>query len=526
MQEPGYFRDLNLDQVVTAINEGQADYHLSPLYWSPLRDLDDLNYRHEVFKDVERDQVGSLIRDFTKRRLVFAFGYRTKEIRKDDHGLQHHYRTRFFLNAVQEYCQSVLTLTEGLRAAAPTSRGLGTLTSYLHDYVNSEQFLQLNNEVARLEAELADVQYVVVVRGDRITVAGYDGEGDYGDRVATTFARFQQPDDTTEDEKSDVEKPNIRSQEHDAYAGTGVLDLVAQLYPVLFAEVDAFCAQHLDYLDPAIAQFERDIQFYLAYLDHLAPLRTANLPFSYPRLSDTDKTEQALHTFDMALAHKLEQSRHRRHPQRGGRSPEVASAPAGTDHEVVVNDITLTGEERILVISGPNNGGKTTMARTVGQLHYLARLGCPVPGLDTQLFVCDQIFTHFERAEDSTTMTGRLQTELDQLRDDFALATPASLVILNEIFNSTTTDDALLLSRHILQRVSDLDALCVCVTFLDELAVLNDKTVSMVSTIDPNDPATRTHKVIRKPADGRAYARAIADKYGLGFQRLVQELNR
>jgi len=169
------------------------------------------------------------------------------------------------------------------------------------------------------------------------------------------------------------------------------------------------------------------------------------------------------------------------------------------------------------------------MARTVGQLHYLARLGCPVPGRYTQLFVCDQIFTHFERAEDSTTMTGKLQAELNRLRDDFVAATPASLIILNEIFNSTTADDALLLSRQILERVTALDALCGCVTFLDELAELNDKTVSMVSTVDPDDPddpATRTHRVIRKPADGRAYARAIADKYGLGFQRLVQELSR
>ena len=516
-QEPGFFHDLNLDQIVTAITADKADYHLTSLYWSPLVDVDTITYRHEVFRDLERADIGELVRAFTQRRLVFQVNYRAREMREDDHGLQHHYRTRFFLNAAEEYCQAVLELADGLHAAAPHSRGLTMLTTYLRDYASSDVFRALHAETTRLEAALADVHYVIAIRGDRITVAGYDAESDCSEQVAATFARFQQQSSNSRE---------ARARGWEAYAGTGILDLIAELYPDLFAALDAFCAQHQDYLDPVIARFDRDIQFYLAWLDYIAPLRAAGLSFSYPRLSDSDKAEQALDTFDLALAHKFQQSRGRSAAQRPDTAANADPARTDANAQVVSNDITLTGPERILVISGPNNGGKTTMARTVGQLHYLARLGCPVPGRDTQLFVCDHIFTHFERTEDSTTMTGKLQSELNRLSDDFAAATPASVIILNEIFSSTTAADALFLSREILERVSALDALCVCVTFLDELATLNDKTVSMVSTVDPNDPATRTHKVIRKPADGRAYARAIADKYGLGFDRLVAELSR
>ena len=69
-----------------------------------------------------------------------------------------------------------------------------------------------------------------------------------------------------------------------------------------------------------------------------------------------------------------------------------------------------------------------------------------------------------------------------------------------------------------------MDALCLRVTFVDEFSTFNNKPVSMVSTIVPDNPAVGTYRIVREKADGLAYALTIAEKYDLTYKQLLERI--
>lgn len=491
-QPPDFFRDLNLDQVVEAITAGRAEYDLAPFFYTPLTSVAAVTYRHDVLRDLEQAPVAETVRTFGRSMQAMR--------KKRTQAGKLHYRRQkqfWFLDAVWAYCSAVTELSDDLADRTLGSAGLRGLRDHVDGYAAGQPFRTLVDEAGTLRQELADVRYRVRVRGPRVTVGDYDGEPDYSADVEATFAKFRQ---------GDVEDHRVAFREYVEmnHVEAQILDLVAKLNPELFGSLNRFCAEHAEFVDDSIRDFDREVQFYLAYLDFLAPLASAGLRFCYPHLSDSSKDTRADDTFDLALANKL--------------------VPEG--HEVVVNEFHLTGAERMIVVSGPNQGGKTTFARTFAQLHYLARLGCLVAGRHAELFLCDRVLTHFEKQEDVGNLAGKLHDDLLRIRDILAQASGDSVLVLNEMFTSTTLDDAVFLGSQVLQRVADLGALCVCVTFVDELASLTDSTVSMMSTVVPDNPAQRTLQVVRQPADGLSYAAAIAEKHGLSYARLKSRLAR
>lgn len=480
---PDSFADLQLDRVLSVLAEGRERYVLEPFFHAPLHEVGAIRYRHEVLRDLEAPEIQVPVTRFAG--AMDRVRERLELVGKLHHRLQ---KQAWLLDAAEVYCAAVRALADTLE---PRSPGLRALREYLTAHVASEPFAALAGEAAAVKAGLAGVRYALLIQGSKVTVTHAQDEPDYGAEVIAAFAKFQQGAATSYLAKL----PEYAEIDH---VEGQVLDRVARLHPAEFGALNAFCADHADFVDTTVGRFDREVRFCLAYLELVERLRANGLPFCYPRVSASSKTIAVDDTFDLALATRT------------------------TD--VVTNDFRLDGDERIFVVTGPNNGGKTTFARTFGQLHHLASLGLLVPGREARLFLPDRIYTHFEREEDVETLRGKFEDELVRVHAILEHATAGSVIVMNESFSSTSLQDALFVGTEVLKRILQLDALGVYVTFVDELATLSEATVSMVSEIDADNPAARTFKVVRKRADGLAYAWAIAEKHGLTYERLRERI--
>lgn len=498
-QEPAYFVDLNLDQLAKSL-AGEEDIHgLLPLLYTAVPQVTTIAHRHAVFRDLEKPSVQQAIETFLQG-LEHVAAQRERMGR----AYHPHEKSRRLLDAQKIYCTVVRVFADGLRAAEPASDGFRDLVTHMEAYVRSEELRALEAETQALLEELGTIRYDVLIESLHVEVSRHQDESNYGAEIARMFERFQSGKVAQTKTEQSKPKPHWSSQE-EPWLNTveeRILTQLTKLFPELFARIDAYVQRYTDYADEIVVRVARELHFFLAYRHYIAPLQTAGQPFCYPSFVQPGELVAADEACDLVLAHHL-----------------AADAKA-----TIRNDFKLDPPERLLLISGPNQGGKTTLARTFGQLHHLARLGVPVPAESAVLLWWNDLFTQFERAEDIHNLHGKLEDDLVRMHAIITHSDANSVVIMNEVFSSTTTDDARYLGERVLRQLLALGTIGVFVTFIDDLAQLDPAIVSMASTVDPNDPAIRTFKVLRQPPDGKAYAHALAAKHHLTREDLEARL--
>lgn len=485
---PSCFKDLCLDQVLSVPIEESEKHGLSGVYTTPLRDRGCIRYRQEVLRSLRDGPTRDCCRSFSMD--MHAVGEESKAIRTAvrQNGWDERLRGRL-LSCVENYITAIDVMSGRVGRVTLESKGLSDFASYLESYRSSPFVREMVRDVDELRCAFDSVRYCMLVKGNTIKVRKYAMEKNLSWQIQRAFEPFR-------GEEAVESRGKLEEDPYDEHTEASILSLVARLFPEPFEALHRFSETYASFPDRTLLRFGDELVFYLSWLAVEAPLRSAGLPFCFPSLPASSSPLSAHGIYDIALAEeKLK----------------------GT----VTNDFFLNADERIIIVTGPNQGGKTTFARAFGQLHYLASLGLSVPGADGDLLLSDKVLTHFEKEEKADS--GQLKADLERLTCMLSEATESSVVIINEIFSSTTEYDATILGKKMIAALKAKKSLTLVVTFLEDLAK-EPGTVSMVGLMYPGETEKRTYKIVRKAADGLSFAQALAEKHGLTEKMLEERL--
>jgi hypothetical protein len=165
-EQPSYFRDLNLDQIIASITVDKQEYNLTPFFYRPLKTVEMIKYRQDVMRDLENQVLLDAIN-------VFSIGMQAvrdhiAQAPKLNYKLQ---KQAWSLDAIELYCEAVERLLSALRAAPPRSAGLKGLLAYLDAYVASPPFQTPRNNAAAIRAALASIRYNLLIGASFVTVS-------------------------------------------------------------------------------------------------------------------------------------------------------------------------------------------------------------------------------------------------------------------------------------------------------------------------------------------------------------------
>lgn len=151
----------------------------------------------------------------------------------------------------------------------------------------------------------------------------------------------------------------------------------------------------------------------------------------------------------------------------------------------------------LAVITGANQGGKTTFLRSIGCAQMLLQAGMFVPATAYRAGIAPSVHSHFRRAEDDDLASGKLEEELVRMSGIVDRCRPGDLLLMNESFSSTDEVEGTYLAAEILDALLDHGVRVLIVTHFHRLARhYRDRPGTTFLTAERRDDGVRTHRVL------------------------------
>lgn len=465
-----FFVDFNLTDLLSRAASLVKKNEVCDLYYEMPGSREEVLYRRNVSGDMMK---GTIREAFWKYATQIA---KAEEYESNARFSNVEFQAeKYHMDALYLFHTSMEELKKTLQKNE-ISQELSELLEYIVEYENSAQCRQWMNIVTEIHEALdANVQFFSISE-DRVLLRKKDDNQDLADRFYSAFG---------------LEKP----EEKVAYRRDGEVLTAFEARLAKKMIVNEKLEKKLRLLqkyemDETLLQVAREVWLYLSFFKVKEQMERAGYTFCLPEEGDVLEIENGI-DLGMAL--------HEKH--------------------VVGNSIQMREGERFLVITGANGGGKTTFARMVGQIVYLAMMGLPIPAKSGKIPYYSTIFSHFSKEESLETGKGKLKEELDRLAPMMQGQERRAFIVLNELFTTAASYDAEIMGHRVMDHFIGLDCTGIYVTHIQALARGREEVVSLVAELDPVSK-TRTFEIVRKPAEEGEYENSIIAKYDMVYQQM------
>ncbi|HZT53036.1 MAG TPA: hypothetical protein VE995_01495 [Gaiellaceae bacterium] len=260
------------------------------------------------------------------------------------------------------------------------------------------------------------------------------------------------------------------------------------------AHVANALAQATDHILAFFRTLQAEAGFYVACLNLAERLATREVPIVLPEAAEAD---------ELALQ------------ARGLRDPSLA-LHAGSP--VVGNDLDADGR-RLLVVTGANEGGKSTFLRSLGVAQLMLEAGMFVTAEAFRGSVSSGVYTHFKREEDVGLRSGKLDEELRRMREIAQRIQPHGLLLCNESFASTNEAEGSEIARQVVQALVEDGVRVAYVTHMYELARgFHERRLpaTLCLRAERRPDGSRTYRILPGPPQPTSYG---VDSYRRVFGR-------
>ncbi len=496
-----YIIDLNLEYLYEEVRRigGFGDhYDFRDVFLYSCRESSTVEYRHKIIDRIYRDprlydtavRTVSCVSD-TQKRLAQVCGIRD-ELKKKIFFLQVLYE--FFVRLGEIY----LSLREQLASSAEIYFRIAKMAEDIAGQEGEEKRKRLYQYLSMLDG-ITPERIVLNKDGNqtcRSAVVWQEEEGaGYTDRLKAAASFFLGDYDYSIRVYQDMDITCFDKK---------IQEYLCRRQPNFVQDTERLYRDCKDFDFWPFIKAANELVFYLSAVRFRKRYEQEGFVFTMPKCLDGAQTRVA-GAYDMVLGVNLFR-------EGGGR-------------QAVPNDFCFDPKGRFFILTGANQGGKTTFIRSVGLVQHLAQVGLFVPAREAVLGMVKNIHTHFSRADEEGALAGRFEQELKRMRKLLGSLEEGDMVLLNESFTSTRRLGAVALLRWLL---SEFDRrLCVggLVTHYHEIfdGLEEGSFYSLTAEVAQyGDRVDRTFQIRKAASYRQSYARDIAEKCGATYEQLVQ----